>query len=129
MGKAQNRSPAMIEALEGRQFLSTSVLGPSAVEGHYKGDATYAGGAQDLRLTITAKSETLTVLGYGSETVALSSKAFKKLREGSFSWSGTIDGVHLKLSGSVIDKGTRINASFSATGKITGSGTVALKKY
>ena len=128
MIKRDSRPAAMVEALENRQFLSTSVLGPSAVEGSYKGDAIYSGGEKEIKLSVTASSESLTVVGIGSKTLTLSSKAFKKLREGTFAWSGTIDGVTLKLTGSVIDKGLRIDGTFSATGKATGTGTFAVKK-
>ena len=129
MSNAQNRSQVMIEALEGRQFLSASILGPSAVEGHYKGDAIYTGGSKELKLTITSDSESLTVTGLVTKTVTLSSKGFKKLREGSFYLSGEVEGVKFIFEGSVADKGLRISGTFVDTGKLDLSGTFILKKY
>jgi hypothetical protein len=127
MIRARRRSTAVIEALEGRQ-LFTAILGPSAVEGKYVGDAVYSGVTREVKLTLTSTSETLTVVGIGSETVSESSKQFKKLREGSFSFSGKDDGVTLNFEGSVADSGKRISGDFDTTGKETLSGTFALRK-
>jgi hypothetical protein len=127
MAAARRRSTAVIEALEGRQ-LFTAILGPSAVEGVYKGDADYSGVTREIKLTITSTSETLTVVGIGTEKVSESSKLFKKLREGTFSYEGKADGVTLKLNGTVTKSGARISGDFSATGADILSGTFILKK-
>jgi len=127
MAAARRRSTAVIEALEGRQLL-TAILGPSAVEGKYVGDAIYSGVTREVKLTLTSTSETLTVVGIGSETISESSKQFKKLREGSFSFSGEAEGVKLSFVGSVTSSGKRISGTFDTTGKETLSGTFALRK-
>jgi autotransporter translocation and assembly factor TamB len=140
----------MIEALEGRRFLSATatavssaagiatpalvvkpaILGPSAVEGTYKGSATLSGTGTviPLKLVIRSTSVTLTVTGYGKATVAISAKTLKKIRSGSFDLSVTADGATIRLNGSVVKKGERITGTFGASGSISASGTFLLKK-
>lgn len=131
MEKLRTGSTVMIEALEGRQLLSTTILGPSAVEGNYKGE-TIGGKATELKLTITATSVTLTAVGKGTDTVALTAKQFKKLREGTFAFSGKISKYDVTFDGSVADDGARIAGTFSAIvpgdSADNGSGTFVVKK-
>jgi hypothetical protein len=142
-----SQSNVMIESLEGRRLFSAAVvsaasarvaspaeivkpaiLGPSAVEGTYKGTATGDGTVLGLKLVVTAKVATLTIEGYGSDAVALSASAFKKLRDGTFSYDGKIKGYTVKLSGKVTDSGLRISGTGSVTGSSTISGVFSLKK-
>jgi hypothetical protein len=125
---------AIVESLEARQFLSTTILGPSAVEGTYKGDAVSSSDdhSTELKLTITSTSATLTAVGVGSDKIALTAKQFKKLREGTFVFSGKI-GVHVvTFDGSVTDKGERIAGTYTSKGSSNpdqnGPGTFVVKK-
>ena len=146
----------MIEALEGRRFLcatatatATETVSPALVtravtvtpnsftsaqvKGHYKGSATVnVGGSPTVlpvRLTITGTSAKLTVTGYGSFSISLSAKQFKKLRSGNFSFTSTVNGFNVSLAGTVTKSGTRISGTFTATGTVTADGTFLLKKY
>ena len=123
-----SRNSVMIESLEDRRLLSAAVLGPSAVEGTYKGSATGDGSSLVLKLVISARKETLTIEGYGSGAVKLSASAFKKLREGKFSYDGKVKSLTVKISGKVTDSGLRISGSGTISSKTTVSGTFLLKK-
>jgi hypothetical protein len=60
--------------------------------------------------------------------MALSSKAFKKLREGSFGLDGKVGKVIIDLAGKVTDKGLKISGTYKAIGKTTLTGTFSLTK-
>ena len=118
----------MLEALEGRRLMSAT-LAPSAVEGNYSGTATdTAGSTIALKLTVSATKETLTIVGYGSESVSLSASAFKKLRQGTFSYSGKIKAITVNISGKVKEGGKELTGSGKLKGKTTVSGTFVLTK-
>ena len=138
----------MVEALEGRRLLSASVasagtvtehlspavkaalLGPSAVEGNYKGAAVANGTTvEEIKVKITATSIELFIVGYGDGRVHISAATFKKLREGTFKVSVTVKQLHASLSGTVTKAGKRISGDFSVSGKATATGTFLLKKY
>jgi hypothetical protein len=119
----------MIEALEGRQLLSSSLLAPSAVEGIYKGDIAVNQIVLPIKAVVTSTKITLTVTGEGTTSIALSAKQFKKLRAGTFDFAGTVKNVKGTLLGSVTSAGKRIAGSFSGTYKTTTeAGTFILKK-
>jgi hypothetical protein len=144
-----NASPCVvIEALEGRRLLSASlasaaalpehvlpavkaaILGPSAVEGNYKGDAVANGSTvEEIKLKITSTSIELFIVGYGDGTVHISAATLKKLREGTFKLSLTVKQLSVSLSGTVTKAGERISGDFSVSGKATATGTFSLKKY
>jgi hypothetical protein len=138
----------MIESLEDRRLFSGTVvtaslgaivspaavvkpaiLGPSAVEGTYRGTATDGSHTLVLKLVVTSTRETLTITGAGTRALTLSASAFKKLRNGSFSFDGKVGSVTAKLSGKVTDSGLRISGSGTLSDSNgTASGTFSLKK-
>jgi hypothetical protein len=101
------------------------------VIGDYKGSAvvTGLGTTIPLKLVIRSTSATLTVTGYGTVTIALSTHKFNALRDGNFSLAWTFDTTTFDLVGSVIKSGTRITGTFTGTGAEPFSGTFLLKKY
>jgi hypothetical protein len=128
MSASRKSSPVFIESLENRQLMSTTLLSPSAVEGNYVGTASY-GSTVEVKLAITSTTETLTVVGIGTIRTSISSKAFKKLREGHFSFDGSYAGKEtLVLTGTVTSKGAKISGNFVASGKEALSGTFVVKK-
>ena len=117
-----------VEAMESRRLLSAT-LSPSAVEGTYNGTATDTAGATvELKLVVSATKETLTIVGYGSETEKLSAATFKKLRTGKFSYSDEVKSIKVNISGTIKDAGKEITGSGTLKGKTTVSGTFILKK-
>ena len=127
MSASRKSSPVFIESLENRQLMST-VLAPSAVEGTYAGTASY-GSTVEVKIAITSTKETLTVVGIGTIRTSISSKTFKKLREGHFSFDGTFAGKEkLVLTGTVTSKGARISGEFVGSGKESLTGTFIVKK-
>jgi hypothetical protein len=113
--------------------VTAKILGPSAVEGNYHGDAYLSVGGSTttvpLKVTITSTSITLRATGYGKVSHALTAKQFIELRKGNFKLDATIDGDALTFTGTVTNAGDRIAGSFSAgtdTTKITG--TFVVKK-
>ena len=118
----------IVEPMESRRLLSAT-LGPSAVEGTYSGTATDTAGAViELKLTVTATKETLTIVGYGSQSETISAATFKKLRQGKFSYVDTVKSIKVNISGTVKESGKEITGSGTLKGKTTVSGTFLLKK-
>ena len=144
----RNTFHQFVEALERRQFLSASVasavapalvssvapqlvkLGPSKVEGTYKGTITGADGATyETKLVLTATSARLTVEGLGTYASSLSAKQFLKIREGTFSVAFKyVSGLKgsVTLTGKVTDSGLRISGSYVNSASRTG--TFSLKR-
>jgi hypothetical protein len=141
-----------IEILEGRRFFCASVagaaasalettaspqetvkpaiVGPSEVEGTYKGVVDGNDGVDyDIKLVVTSTSARLTVEGFGTYSSGLTSKQFILIRKGTFDvdFSG-IDGSKgsVKFTGVVTDDGLRISGTYlNSAGR---SGTFVLKK-
>jgi hypothetical protein len=113
--------------------VAPKILGPSAVEGTYHGDASIddAGSTTTLqiKIIITPTSITLYATGYGKKTVALTTKEFNAIRKGTFNLSTTIDHEPLSFTGAITDSGDRIAGSFSAgSGSSAITGSFVLKK-
>ena len=123
-------APAIVSASTSPALVvKHSILAPSAVEGTYKGTATDTDGAQlGFTLVITSTKATLTITGYGSGSATLSAASLKKLREGTFSYSGKVKSLTVKLSGKVTSAGKVISGSGTVSGKSTVKGTFLLKK-
>ena len=143
------RSHPLLETLESRQLFSSSVapfaspaaisaispavklkLGPSAVEGTYKGDTQGSTGAiYEIKVVISATSVKLTVEGLGTYVAGITSKQLLKIREGTFDIafkyvSGTKGTA--TFTGKVKDSGLKITGGYvNSAGK---SGTFILKK-
>ena len=81
-----------------------------------------------MQLTVTATRETLTIVGYGSQSEKLSASAFKKLRQGKFSYSAKVKALTVNIFGKVTAAGKTISGSGTIKGKSTVSGTFILKK-
>ena len=144
-----SRTQTLVETLEARQLFSVSVptlaspavvsaispavhlrLGPSAVEGTYKGDTQGSTGAiYEIKVVISATSVKLTVEGLGTYAAKITSKQLLKIREGTFDIafkyvSGTKGDA--TFTGTVKDSGLKITGDYvNSAGK---SGTFILKK-
>ncbi len=109
---------------------AAKLLAPSAVTGHYTGTATPNGSSTHypLSLTITTTSMTLNAGPFGVGTIKLSASQFKKLRAGSFSFSGKLTNVSASLSGTVTKAGRTIKGTGTVNGKVSGEGYFSLTK-
>jgi len=149
--RASSSRPAgqFIESLESRQLFNASgagvatpvvvsatspavklKLGPSAVEGTYKGDTQASDGViYEIKVVISATSVKLTVEGLGTYAAKITSKQLLKIREGTFDIdfkyvSGTKGSA--TFTGTVKDSGLKITGDYlNSAGK---SGTFILKK-
>jgi hypothetical protein len=126
---ASTVAPALeptVKTAETSEKVAPAILGPSAVEGTYKGVASGNDGASyEIKLVITPTSAKLTVEGLGEYTSSLTTKQFKLIREeGLF----TVDykGIHgaagsVSLTGAVKDSGLRITGTYANSAGQTGT--------
>jgi len=147
--RTRDLSHQFVEILETRRFLSVSPaltlkpagetiapavvtkLGPSAVEGTYKGLAqdTSDGASYEIKVVISATEVKLTVEGVGEYAASITSTQFLKIREETFDvnfkYVSGLKGT-ASFTGKVKDSGLKIMGSFTnSAGK---SGTFIVKK-
>ena len=149
-----NRSShPLVEMLEGRQLYSVSassailpastpsltpqikaatasILGPSAVEGTYKGTSNgFDGVIYIIKLVLTSNSARLTFEGLGTYASPITAKQFKLVREGTFAVEFVAIGGakgSVAFAGGVKDRGLKITGDYTNSAKK--SGTFILKK-
>jgi hypothetical protein len=144
-----NRTQPLVEKLEARQLFSASgaifspptivsaispevklKLGPSAVEGTYKGESTgFNGVSYVIKLVLTSTSARLTFEGLGTYAAPINAKQFKSIREGTFAVEFVgVGGAKGSVAfvGGVKDSGLKITGDYTNSAKR--SGTFILKK-
>jgi hypothetical protein len=146
-------SHPFVEMLEGRQLHSVSassailhastpslapqikaarvsILGPSAVEGTYKGASDgFNGVMYEIKLVLKSNSARLTFEGLGTYAAPINAKQFKSIREGTFAVEFVgIGGAKgsVAFAGGVKDSGLKITGDYTNSAKR--SGTFILKK-
>jgi hypothetical protein len=125
MAARRNHSGSIFERLEDRQLFS-AILGPSAVEGDYKGVVTAKSGQTvEVKLILTSTSAEAEY-GDKKDKIGLTAKEFEEIRKGTFDYTFTVSGTTVTLDGTVTDSGKRISGSAKA-GSTTG--TFVLEKY
>ncbi len=117
-----------IEPLESRRLMSGSILGPSAVEGKWKGDVTESSGSVvEARIVVTATKAELIIGSDETLTASLTSAHFKAIREGTFDVKFIVGKDYVTVTGKVKDAGLKISGDYTlSTGA---SGTFLVKKY
>ena len=147
--QARDLSHPFVEFLETRRFLSVSPtvtlkpaaetiipavvtkLGPSAVEGTYKGlvDDTTNNATYEIKIVLSATEVKLTVEGVGTYAASISSKEFLKIREETFDldfkYVSGLKGT-ASFTGKVKDSGLKITGTY--TNSASRNGTFVLKK-
>jgi hypothetical protein len=146
--QARDLSHQFVEILETRRFLSVSPtvtlnpaqtiapavvtkLGPSAVEGTYKGlvQDTTDGASYEIKVVISATEVKLTVEGVGQYAASLTSAQFLKIREETFDvnfkYVSGLKGT-ASFTGKVKDSGLKITGTYvNSAGRV---GTFVIKK-
>jgi hypothetical protein len=146
--QARDLSHHFVEILETRRFLSASPavtlkpaaetiaaavvtkLGPSAVEGTYKGVTVGSDGASyEIKVVIIATSVKLTVEGLGTYAQSLTAAEFVKIRKETFDLDFKyVSGVKgsVAFTGKVKDGGLKITGTYvNSAGR---AGTFTVKK-
>jgi hypothetical protein len=148
------QTSVLMERLEERQFMSVSVgtsaplshailpaitakakakiLGPSAVEGTYDGKFTIKadGQSETVSVVFTITSTTLSIDfdGVGTYRLPINSKLFRKLREGTFSETKTVNGETVSVLWTVYDSGNEFRGTFTGSGKLAAVGSFKMIK-
>ena len=148
------QTPVLMERLEERQFMSVSVgaptplshsilpaitakakakiLGPSAVEGPYDGKFTIKADGQSQTVsvvfTITSTTVSIDFGGVGTYKLPINSKLLRKLREGSFSETKTVNGETVSVVWKVSAGGDEFRGTFTGSGKLAAVGSFKVIK-
>jgi len=148
------QTAVLMERLEDRQFMSVSIeasaplshsilpaitakakakiLGPSAVEGTYDGKFTIKadGQSETVSVVFTITSTTLSIDfdGAGTYKLPINSKLLRKLRDGSFSETKTVNGETVSVVWTVYDSGDEFRGTFTGSGKLSAVGSFKVIK-
>lgn len=114
------------ESILPAETVRAAILGPSAVEGRWKGDVTESGTVVEVKIVVTSTKAEL-IIGSDELTASLSSAHVVQIRKGTFDVKFTAGSASVDVIGTVTDSGLRISGSYSVTTGV--SGTFIVKKY
>jgi len=110
------------------ETIKPAILGPSAVEGRYKGDITEKDGTViEVKIVLTSTRAELIISDGGTLVASLTSAHFISIRKGTFDVKFVSGSKYVSVVGVVGTSGLKIAGTY--TTNFAGDGTFALKKY
>jgi hypothetical protein len=116
------------ESILPAETIKPAILGPSAVEGRWKGDVTdSAGTVIEVKIVVTSTRAELILSDGGTLVASLTSAHFVAIRKGTFDVKFISGSKYVSVVGTVGKSGLKIAGTYSTN--FAGSGTFAVKKY